>query len=213
MTQQNSLKRRARIRMQKTGERYTAARAQILAAHEAESGASDDAMTRATGRGGQDWLEILDGWGAIDRSHKEIVSYLMEEHGVPGWWAQTVTVMFERARGIREVGQRADGTYYAGGSKTVNVGVEALFDAFADPDIRARWLTGIELEPKTITRPKYIRFDLPDGTRLTAGMGPKGEGKSNVGIEHARLPGPEAREELKLFWRERLADLKRVLEG
>ncbi len=213
MTQQNSLKRRARIRMQKTGERYTTARAQILAAHEAETGVSDDAITKATGRGGEEWLEILDQWGALDRTHKEIATYLMQEHEVPGWWAQSVTVLFERARGLREVGQRADGTYYAGGSKTVNVDVETLFDAFADPEIRARWLTGIELEAKTITRPKYIRFDLPDGTRVVAGMGPKGESKSNVGIEHARLPGPEAREELKAIWRQRLGDLKRMLEG
>ena len=55
MTQRKTLKRRVRARMEKTGERYTAARAHVVGEPAPEpdlSGlASEDALAAATGRG------------------------------------------------------------------------------------------------------------------------------------------------------------------
>ena len=42
----------------------------------------------------------------------------MAEHGVPGWWAQGVTVEYEKARGLRPIGGDRDGTYNVTASKT-----------------------------------------------------------------------------------------------
>ena len=49
---------------------------------------------------------MLDGWEAASRSHTEIARWLREEHGVDGWYSQSITVGYERARGLRAPGER-----------------------------------------------------------------------------------------------------------
>ena len=44
--------------------------------------------------------------------HKEIARYVREKFAVSGWWAQTITVGYERIRGLREKGQRRSGGYH-----------------------------------------------------------------------------------------------------
>jgi hypothetical protein len=120
MTRQKNLKRRVRSRMEKTGERYAAARRQLLAGQPKPSPdpadqqpiagqrISDEALAARTGRGWQEWFAVLDGRQATRLSHGEIATWLSEAHDVPGWWAQTITVGYEQARGMREPGQASD---------------------------------------------------------------------------------------------------------
>jgi uncharacterized protein YndB with AHSA1/START domain len=219
MTEHKSFKRIVRSRMKKTGESYTSARAALLAADDgkAADGAaftmSDDAIRRRTGRGWEEWLDLLDEWGAADRSHKEVARWVAEQEVADGWTAQAVTVSYERARGMREVGEHADG-FAITASKTVAVPVERLYDAFVDESLRARWLPDGELRERTATRPKSIRFDWADGTtRVNVGFVSKGDAKSSAALEHARLPGAGEADRMRAFWRERVAALKEVLEG
>jgi hypothetical protein len=219
MTRQRSFKRLVRARMEKTGERYAAARAALLAAEEpaaTEAPAltvSDDVIRRRTGRGWEEWFDLLDESGAIAKPHPEIARWLGAEHGIDGWSAQSVTVSYERARGRRAVGEHADG-FAITAQKTVAVPVERLFDAFVDASQRARWLPDVDLRERTATRPKSARYDWGDGeTRVIVGFEPKGDEKSVVALEHARLPDAEEAERMKAFWRERVAALKEVLEG
>src|SRR5678815_4087883 len=94
------------------------------------------------------------------------------------WNAQAVTVSYERARGLRVVGQRSDG-FTVTASKTVAVPVEQLYDAFVDPSARARWLPGDALRERTAARPKRARFDWGDsGSRVHVAFLDKGEGQS-----------------------------------
>ena len=129
MTRQKSFKRLVRSRMDKTGESYTAARASLLAAEEPEATVqpvftvSEDVIRRRTGRGWEEWLDLLDEWGAVERSHKEIAGWVSEQEGTDGWSAQAVTVSYERARGMRAVGERPDG-FSVTASKTVAVPVD-----------------------------------------------------------------------------------------
>jgi pimeloyl-ACP methyl ester carboxylesterase len=203
--------------MEKTGESYTAARATLLAAVEPQAGApaltmSDDAIRQGTGRGWEEWFDLLDERGGEERTHKEIAMLLREEHALGGWWAQSVTVSYERARGRRAVGERPAG-FSVTAQKTVAVPVERLYDAFADPARRARWLPGAELRERTATRPRSARFDWGDGaTRLVASFTPKGEARSAVALEHERLPDAAEAERMKAYWRERLSVLAARLE-
>jgi len=74
----------------------------------------------ATGRGWDAWLELLDAAGAADLSHKEIVAYLEREHPeVSGWWRQSLTVGYERARGKRAVGETAGTGFQVGVQRSV----------------------------------------------------------------------------------------------
>ena len=218
MTRQRSFKRLVRARMEKTGERYAAARASLLAAQEPKAtGApaltvSDEVIRRRTGRGWEEWFDLLDDWGAIARPHREIARWLASEQGIDGWSAQSVTVSYERARGLRAVGEHADG-FAVTASKTVAVPVEQLYDAVVDASLRKRWLPDGNLRERTATRPRSARFDWGDGaTRVIVGFEAKGETKSTVSLEHAKLPDAAEAERMKAFWRERVAALKEVLE-
>jgi hypothetical protein len=129
MTERKSFKRRVRAPMEKTGERYTAARRQLIEPDAepevapAQQRTSDEALARNTGRPWGEWFAILDAWRATEKTHTEIARHLSEEHGVPGWWAQTVTVGYEQARGLCEKHQRPEG-FSVGVSKTVGVPVD-----------------------------------------------------------------------------------------
>jgi hypothetical protein len=242
MTRQKSFKRRVRARMDKTGERYSAARRQLLAkadpdpvapAAAADPGSpadpepaatpdapgakrpySDEVVRRNTGRTWDEWFALLDGWGAVARPHPEIARWIGQEHGVGGWWAQGVTVAYEQARGLRAPGQRRDGSYEVNASKTVAVPVDRLFAAFTDPDLRERWLPGAPLEVRTAKPGRSIRANWEDGsTRLTVGFTALGEAKSQVAVTHERIPDPADADRLKAFWRERVTVLKQVLEA
>ena len=222
MTRQSSFKRLVRARMEKTGESYTAARASLLTAEEpAQATAapvlatSDEAIRERTGRGWEEWFDALDEWGAAERPHREIARWVAAELAIDplAWAAQAVTVSYERARGGRAVGQRADG-FAATAAKTVAVPVDRLYEAFVDAALRARWLPDDELRERTATAPRSARFDWGDGTtRVTVIFDAKDEGKSTATLEHARLADGEQAERMKAFWRGHLATLKAQLEG
>lgn len=231
MTQHKSLKRRVRARMAKTGERYTAARRQVLAqppteppttqsidppaieSFRGERTVSDDALVGRTGRTRGDWFVLLEAWGAADRPHPEIARWLTTEHGVDGWWSQELTVKYEMAIGRRRPGQRPDG-FAVSASKTVAAPVERLFDAWVDEGVRAQWLPEVSLRLRTATPHRTARFDWEDGsTRLAVGFTARGDVRSTVALEHQRLPDEETGERVRALWRERLADLQRLLEG
>jgi hypothetical protein len=219
MTRQSSFKRLVRSRMQKTGESYTSARASLLAAVEPKAAAgpaltmSDEAIRRRTGRGWEEWFDLIDEWGGVDRPHAEIARWLGERHGIQGWDAQSVTVTYERARGLRAVGENAHG-FTVTASKTVAVPVEQLYRAFLDESVRRRWLPDGELRLRTASEPKSARFDwADDGTRVNVWLEPKGDSKSTVALQHERLPAGQDADRMRAYWRERVAALKEVLEG
>jgi hypothetical protein len=174
---------------------------------------AEERMIEATERGWQAWFELLDGWNATGHSHTEIARWLMDEHDVPGWYSQSLTVGYEQARGLRAPGQRKDG-FAAGATRTVAVPVERLFEAFTDESLRERWLQGAELRVRTATAPRTARYDWEDGsTRVIVGFEAAGDEKSRVALSHERLPDADAAEEMKSWWRERLTELKAQLEG
>jgi hypothetical protein len=224
MTRESSFKRRVRERMSKTGESYAAARSQLsqkrvrvkaarqrLAA--TDDRPADDKVAAATGKRWEAWFSVLDRWGARQRKHGETVAHLMQEHDVPGWWAQSITVWYERARGLRLKHQQADGfTIYA--SKTIAVPVAVLFDAFVNPRSRHQWLTDGTMSLRTSRPGHTARFDWGDGaTRVSVSFEDKGPAKATVAVAHERLPDADEAEVAKAAWRERLNALQSFLEA
>jgi len=218
MTEQKARKRQIRTRMAKTGERYTAARRNLsrpapLPPRVAEPMVSDASVRRATGKRWDDWFRILDAWGGTDHTHTEIARHLSTRLGVDGWWAQNVTVGYERARGMRAEHQRPDG-FTVGVSKTFPVDAERLHRAFAQARQRNRWLERGTLTLRTATAPRSARFDFRDGSsRVAVFVTPKEEEKSTATIQHERLPDAPAVERMRAFWKEGLVELGRMLRG
>jgi hypothetical protein len=224
MPPQKDLKRIVRSRMEKTGESYTTARRQVVAKkplalvppppppldYAALAGMSDTAIRAKTGRTWAEWVDDLDAFGAKDKPHREIAQHVFSL-GVEGWWSQSVTVGYERIRGLRERGQRRSGTWEASKSKTFPVPVETLFDAFANARTRKRWLPGVALKVKTATKPKSMRIQWDDGTSVDLWFQSKGPAKSSVAVQHVKLPAKEAAASRKQFWSERLDALGALL--
>ena len=221
MTTQKTLKRRVRARSAKTGESYTAARAQVLRKTDppqpapdsmALAGITDEAMIRGTGKPLSEWFPLLDAWGASEHKHTEIARWLVNEHGVPGWWAQSVTVAWERARGIRVLHQDPAG-FSISVSKTVAATAERVSDAWTDASLRSAWLHA-PIRLRRSTRGRSARFDWDEPPSLVGVMlFAKGDAKTQISLGHEKLPDAEAADRLKLMWRERLSALKAVLEG
>lgn len=241
MTTHKVFKRHVRARMAKTGEAYTTARAQLLrqatgsatavppdaaptaatpstapvtaAADTFALPTSDSAAERATGRPYAAWFADLDDAGAQAMGHTRIAAWLIAERGVPGWWAQTITVAYERARGLRATHQVGAG-FQVTATRTIAAGAPAVLHAFADPAVRQRWLPGVDLTPRRTTARNTARFDWPDPpSRLVVYVTPKDDGRSVVSLAHERLPDAAAVSSLKPFWRERLGALRRLLEN
>ena len=221
MTRQRSFKRLVRSRMEKTGESYAAARAVLLAGNEEPQEAeqqwlatSDERIRERTGRGWEEWFDLLDEWGAAERKHREISRWVADQLGIGPlvWEAQAVTSSYERARGLRAVGETEQG-FAVSATRTVAVPVERLYDAVVDESLRRGWLPDGELSERTATRPKSARFDWGDGTtRVMVAFHSKGAGKSTVALQHVRLRDGDEAERMKAYWRERVSALKEELE-
>jgi uncharacterized protein YndB with AHSA1/START domain len=215
MTEDKARKRAIRTRMAKTGERYTAARRHVVMPERLnveDLGHTDVVVRERTGRGWRDWLRILDGWGARKRTHAEIVRHLIDEHGVSGWWAQSVTIGYERTRGMRAKHQRLGTGFTVSITKTFDARASRLFAAFTDARRRAAWLERGTLTVRTTRKDTTARFDHRDGrSRVVAYFVPKGRAKTTVSLEHERLPDAGAVEEMRAFWKERLARLAETL--
>ena len=227
MPKHKDLKRRIRARMQKTGESYTAARARILQKKGAQppakvaspalekdlaalAGMSDDAVQAKTSRTWKQWVAELDRVGARSLAHRDIARKLHEDFDVPVWWAQMVTVGYERITGLREKGQRRGGGYDVSKSKTYPVPIGELFAAFgAGP--RKRWLTDAKLTLRKATPRKSMRFACDDGTRIEMNFWSKGERKSQVQLQQGRLPDRAGADRLRSRWTVRLEALGEFL--
>jgi hypothetical protein len=157
------------------------------------------------------WVRTLDQFGAREMPHREIATLVSTTFKVPDWWTQMVTVGYERIVGLRARGQRRDGSYEANKSRTYNVPVARLYDAWADADTRSRWLNGAAVTIRTATPHKSMRLGLSDGGIIAVGFMPKGKGKSAVALAHTKLPDRATADRLKAYWGERLDDLGKVL--
>ena len=227
MPLQKDFKRLVRSRMLKTGESYTAARANLMRKRPPRSaapvlppatpdyaklaGMSDAAIEAKTGRSWAGWVAALDGVGAHAWPHARIARCVHEQFQIGAWWGQSVTVGYERIKGLRAIGQRRDGSYEVNKSKTFAVPVTTLFDAWADASTRKRWLDASTVKVRTATRPKSIRLGWPDGTIVVVGFMPKGKGKSVVAVQHTKLPDKESSPRLKQYWSDQLDALGKAL--
>jgi hypothetical protein len=227
VTDQKALKRRVRARMTKTGERYTAARRQVLAKDTSAEPAppttpepaaefrakpsTDEHVIARTGRPWGEWYAMLEAWGARDRSHTEIARWLSGEQAVDGWWGQELTVRYEMAIGRRAPGQRPDGLQI-GVSKTVDAPVARLFEAFVDDGLRATWLPVARIKTRTATPYRHARFDWDGGaTRLAVYFSVKGADRSSVTVQHEKLPDAETAASQKAYWKRQLRVLAALL--
>jgi hypothetical protein len=237
MTVARALKQVIRERAAKTGERYTTARRHVLAAvaprtpdlkavtparpqappAPTKGSVSDAKSIEKTGHGLEHWFAVLDRFGAVDKGHTAAARHLYDDHQVPGWYSQGITVAYERARGVRALNQRCDGEFEVSVSKVMTAGSAKVIKAFTDTRMRRRWMAGVDpdlagaltsaVTAKTskgfVVRPDgQARFRYKwDGTTVQFYLLPKPGGKTSLVVQHTRLPAPAAVEERRGQWK------------
>ncbi len=164
------------------------------------AGMSDTALKAKTGCTWERWVKALDRVEAHTWPHREIAKHVHDKYKIDSWWAQTVTVGYERIRGLREIGQRRGGGFEASKSRTFAVPVTALYRAFTIPRTRSRWLPGIELKVRKATPNKSVRITWADGTSVEVFLVSKGTEKSSATIQHGKLPTKESATQKKAYW-------------
>lgn len=171
---------------------------------------SDAAYRKRTGKTWPQWRRVLRAMGAEKLPHAEIATRLADDHGVSGWWAQAITVAFEREIGRRAVGEIAGG-FAASASKTIAGSRNKALLAWQELVGKRRAFNGVAFAgaPRVRRTPKwrYWRVILADGSRVIVGIGAKAGGTSILGLSHERLPTAGAARRWKVFWRSLLLDL------
>lgn len=185
---------------------------------------SDEAVAKKTSRTWTEWFELLDAWGAAKKPHKEIALHLQVGEGLSGWWAQTVTVEYERSRGLREVGQRASKDYEVTAQRTVTTDLGSLKELWLDGKKRARWVpddewrsalsAGMRSRAESQTamgesvRMRFPVADNGDIHRLELTFVAKDEDRAAVRVQHTGIRTKKERDRLKSRWSHALDAMK-----
>ncbi len=173
---------------------------------------SDEAVKKATGKDWDNWLSILKEEKADKLEHAEIARLLNEKHKIDGWWAQSITVEFERHIGKRKVGEVKDGTFQTAVSKTLPGNIDQVYKAWLNhiTDIKSFNSLSISEEARLSESDKwrYWRTALEDGTRIVVTVGYKTDEKSSLTIGMEKLQDQSAVKFWKDYWKKYLENFK-----
>jgi len=211
MTKQESFKDRIRTRMEKTGERYNAARRELLEQSVskkssnrnwvAEPEHTEETIRTNTGRGWEEWTQVLDAWSADTKGHTAIAAHLREDYEVDGWWSQAVTLGYERIKGLRLKYQGLDGTFTANKSKTTRANATILRKMLVSEKDRKDLFPGFETELRSRADANTLRIGIGKGVALIY-IEPLADGRAKVAIAHEKLESTEDVELWKKYWSE-----------
>lgn len=172
------------------------------------SSVSEESLKNATGKSWPDWFDYLDRIKARQLSHKEIAANLQETAGMKGWWAQTITVEYERKIGRREVGQSCEGDFQASSSKTLPGTMDQVFLHWQEfvKDLDHFDQVRFSSTPKMSETQKwrYWRVSLQDGSRLSIIINQKSAEKVLIAVNHEQLASAKAVEDWKAYWKSQL---------
>jgi hypothetical protein len=187
---------------------------------------SDEKAREKTGHGLDHWFARLDRFGGVEKGHTALARHLYDDHNVPGWYAQGITVAYERARGARTLNQRTSGDYEVSVTKTVSGDTLEVVRAFTDARRRAKWLSGADQKLAAaltagLTAPSAKGFVIrPDGmgryrykwgsTTVQFYAIPKGDGRTSVVVTHLKLSDAATVERSRALWRVALGALARL---
>jgi hypothetical protein len=247
MTRDRALKQLIRARAAKTGEHYTTARRHVLkdiqqrtepsvrprptvapraaVAASSKGGVSDARSLEKTGHDLDHWFTVLDRFGAAEKGHTAAARHLHDDHHVDGWYAQGITVAYERARGVRALNQRCDGEYEVSVSKVMVGDTKSAIKALAETprrqrkDVDAGLMNALSAALDSPTSKGFVvradgqaRFRYKwDGTTVQLYLLPKPGGKVSVVAANSKLSGPAMVEERREQWRSALKAVARTL--
>lgn len=178
----------------------------------AEPVQTDEVILENTGHAWEAWVDLIDAGPGRDAGHTAIAAWVHAEHGVDGWWAQGVTVGYERITGLRLPGQMPDGSFSVSRSRVLVLDRDMVRALLLDEGARADLLPGLDTVLRSKPASKALRFavaraGVPQGTILfSTDLLP--DGRLRLGVTHDGVASPDEAEQWKLFWAEWLTALE-----
>lgn len=195
---------------------------------------TDAAAKSATGKPLSAWYAELDALGGVSAGRRELVNHVYAATDKDEWWATTIVVEYEKARGAAEKDGRPKG-YSICSTKTITAPLATVFAAFGDaksldawlgPDSKVAFTDGGALSNgdgnrATFTRirtDKDLRLDwqaegLAPGTQVEVLFADKGKGKTGITLNHTRIQSRRDADALRAGWASALDALKTHLES
>jgi hypothetical protein len=175
---------------------------------------SDKLVVEKTGKTMEDWFMLLDKKGAQNKDPKGIYELIGSIPGLKalGEWNQGLLgTSYQWNRGLRERGQKGK-EFEVGVSKTINVPLNVLYRSVTEDKLRQKWCKE-KIEFTKTTKDKSARALWSDKeTRLSIDFYSKGSGKSQIVVQHLKIPDPKKAAALKTYWGKTLESLKALLE-
>lgn len=172
-----------------------------------------DATREQTGKTPDDWFTLVDTRLGANPGRKAVGDFLFKEMKVDTWWATTLVVGYEAARGIVEKDGRPRG-YAICVTKSIAAAPEKVFALITD----AKW-TGAEtkMAVQKSSPGKLIRFGLkggchPDGELVEIKLTPTA-GKCSIVLNHERIQDRGRADGLREAWCAVLSGWKSGLEA
>jgi uncharacterized protein YndB with AHSA1/START domain len=197
-----------------------------------EHSMADADVKSATGKAWTDWYRLIDAAGGPAAGRRAITEQLMKEYGLEAWWAQTIAVEYERAKGVHERDGRPKG-YAICVTKTIASTPERVFDAFGDANDLKTWFGTAKTDFKEggtfssadgnhgtytkVARPKTLRFVWEDGdpaatSTVELKLTPNGK-KVGLVLNHERIQSRAHADGLRAAWVAAIEKLKQTLEA
>ena len=158
----------------------------------------------------------------------------LNEQKVEPWWANTLAVEYEAARGARKKDGLLEG-YFICATKTIGAPLADTYRKFVSPEGMAAWmgegtkahvtdggsLTGPDGEKATFTRVREnkdlrLTFEHPDFTapsQIDVQFHDKNGTKTMVYINHQRLQTKAEADGIRAAWGEAVERLTKLIEG
>jgi hypothetical protein len=194
---------------------------------------SDQAVFKATGKTKKEWYDLINAHMHGDSSHKEIAAYVYNTFDISFWWAQEITVMWEKVSGRRVVGQTKGSGFQVGVNKTFPLALSVLWDKLVSgPGVAyilgedfgkthgqqlqadSAGITGGGITYQVTTFVPYshlrMRWQFPGWDRysiLQVRVTKKSEEKTILTFHQEKLQDAAAREKMKEYWKTRIAKI------
>lgn len=187
-----------------------------------------ESVEKHTGKNWDQWIVVLKKAGADFWTFKEIVQFLRTKHQLSMWWQQIVANGFQVHTGIRQVGENSKGLYSVTMARNLNHSLDHVWKKFTSEEGIQIWLNpmgnfslnvgaqfeiadGIYGELRTMmshlrVRMKWINEDWPKQTYVQFYMHEFKPGKCMIVVSHGDLATGKIKEEMRLFWLERVSN-------
>jgi hypothetical protein len=175
---------------------------------------SDAKIRENTGHTWDEWTDLIDAGPGRTAGHTAIAAWVHAQHEVPGWWAQGVTVGYERITGLRLPGQMPDGTFSVSRSRVLGLSADRLRAILLDNLGRTELFPGLDTVLRSQPTSKALRFAAARGGEplgsLLFSADPQPEGRLRLTVTHDKLTGSAEAGRWKQFWADWLAAVDRA---